>query len=125
VIKRKIGREEVMTKPLDEDIQVILEKVHMGHIKESNRLQADEEGQAMFGRILKFFRIIDQGLREHDFETIESSAHRLKNLLAEIGYSEERKLTFKLELAARKSDIVTTLDLYKELKVCFNFENKE
>jgi PAS domain S-box-containing protein len=125
VIKRNIGKEEVMTKALDADIQAILEKVHMGHIKESNRLQADEEGQAMFGRILKFFRIIDQGLREHDFEVIESSAHRLKNLLAEIGYSEERKLTFKLELAARKSDIITTLDLYKELKVCFNFENKE
>lgn len=125
VITRNIGCEEGVSKSQDADIQAILEKVHMGHVKESNRLKANEEGQAIFGRILKFFRIIDQGLREHDFEAIESSAHRLKNLLAEIGYSKERKLTFKLELAARKSDIVTTLDLYKELKVCFNFENKE
>lgn len=125
VITRNIGREEPTTKPLDADIQAILEKVHMGHIKESTPLQYGEEGQAIFGRILKFFRIIDQGLREHNFDAIESSAHRLKNLLAEIGYSEERKLTFKLELAARKSDIATTVALYKELKVCFNFENKE
>ena len=79
----------------------------------------------LFRSILKFFKAIEQSLREHDFEAIEASAHRLKTLLSEVGYNEERKLTFKLELAARKSDVETILTIYKELKIYFNFESKE
>jgi len=124
VITRNIGKEDPKSGRDNEEIQEILKKVHSGKQTERPLNNENSDDLAVFGRILKFFRIIDEGLREHDFDGIESAAHRLKNLLSEIGYIEERKLTFKLELAARKSDIEKILKVYKQLKVCFNFENK-
>jgi PAS domain S-box-containing protein len=124
VITRNIGRQEPEAPLPEDDIQDILKRVQSR--KENVELgQNDLDDQEVFGRILKFFRIIEQGLREHDFEAIESAAHRLKNLLAEVGYVKERKVTFKLELAARKSDIEKVVGVYNDLKICFNFEGKE
>ncbi len=122
VIGRNIGREESKSNE-NEDIKAILERVNMGYDKTKSLSNDNDDDQAIFGRILKFFRIIEQGLREHDFESIETSAHRLKTLLSEAGYIDERKLTFKLELAARKNDIETIIDVYKELKIAFNFDS--
>lgn len=125
VITRNISKEAPTSIVPTEDIMKILEKVNKEAHGDKHLSNESADNQILFGRILKFFRIIDQGLREHDFNTIETAAHRLKNLLSETGYSEERKLTFKLELAARKSDIQKIIQAYKALKVYFNFEGKE
>jgi len=124
VITRNIDRENPFKAEDNSEIKKILDVVYGGFKgKDKSKDRDNEDEQASFGQILKFFRIIDQGLREHDFDEIESAAHRLKNLLSKVGYVEERKLVFKLELAARKSDIEKILSVYKEVKNCFNFES--
>ncbi|MBN2898743.1 MAG: PAS domain S-box protein [Clostridia bacterium] len=123
VIMRNINHVEGWGKDPNNEIHNILERVTRENKHSRVYLSNDNEAdKAFFGRLLKFFRTIEEGLREHNFDTIESAAHRLKTILAEYGYAEERKLTFKLELATRRGDIEKVISLYKELKACFNFE---
>jgi PAS domain S-box-containing protein len=124
VITRNIDKESPFKKEDDDEIKKILDTVSGTYqINEASGVYDEEDAREVFGQVLKFFRIIDQGLREHDFDEIEYSAHRLKNILAKLGYAEERKLVFKLELAARKQDIEKILSIYKQVKRSFNFES--
>lgn len=116
VIMRNIKNEEVIPKEENDEIKEILERV---------RRKKKEDVSVNFEQIFQFFNKIDEGLRERNYEAVESAAHRLKNLLSEVGYIHERKLTFKLELAARKSNLDQILETYKALKVSFNVEGKE
>lgn len=123
VILRNINREDGVKSEVTDEIKGILERVAKD-ISAPNRksLSVDESDKAFIKRILKFFNIIDQALRERDFESIESAAHRLKTIFSEAGYVEARQMIFKLELSARKSDIEKIIDDYNRVKQFFNFD---
>jgi PAS domain S-box-containing protein len=119
-----IGMDEYLSKPcqiknLFNVTEKILNKFKKSSITQeilnANKNKEIESYNILIKNIKKNIAFLEENILNEDISEIESTSHNLKDIAEKLNLNDIKVLSFRIELAARKKDMIEVLELKNEL----------
>ena len=123
-----IGMDDYISKPSQmQDLYNVIEKVlkkHKNINSENNDIIKEdisnkEDISEKIKQIQREMGLMEESINIKNTENIERIAHKIKGISEEIGFNDIRVLAFRVELAARRGNIMDIIELKKEVEKNF------